>query len=62
MYGYESEITRFLKDLHQKKPHLESEQQKGRSLLWDRAQDADAAREFRAARVPQQPYVYQTRG
>ena len=62
MYGYESEITRFLKDLHQKKPHLEAEQQKGRSLLWDRAQDAEAARDFSTARVPQGAYVYQTRG
>ena len=62
MYGYESEITRFLKDLHEKKPNLEAEQRKGRSLLWDRAQDAGAAREFGAARVAQQPYVYQTRG
>ena len=38
---------------------LESEQRKGRALLWDKALDRDALEEFSAARVPQKPYVYQ---
>ena len=57
---YESEITRFLRELHAAKPHLAAEQQKGRALLWDREQDREALSEYASARVPQQPYVYQT--
>ena len=38
-----------------------SAQRKGRALLWDRALDREQLQEFRDARVPQQPYVYQTR-
>lgn len=58
---YESEATQFLGELKAKKPELEASQREGRSLLWDKAVDRDASREFRAARVAQQPYVYQTR-
>ncbi|HSB23166.1 MAG TPA: DUF3460 family protein [Burkholderiaceae bacterium] len=57
---YTSEITQFIDELKAKKPTLEAEQRAGRALLWDREIDADEQAEFRAARVPQQPYVYQT--
>ena len=57
---YESEITGFLRALHAAKPRLASEQQQGRALLWDREQDREALSDFARARVPQQPYVYQT--
>ena len=59
---YESDITKFIRELHQKRPELEAEQVKGRALLWDKALDRDALSEQQAARVPQQPYVYQTKG
>lgn len=58
---YKSEITSFIEELKAKKPTLEDEQRAGRSLLWDRALDRSALAEWRAARVPQQPYVYQTK-
>ena len=57
---YESEITQFISQLKQRKPQLEAEQREGRELLWDKAVDRGAWREYRAAEVPQQPYVYQT--
>ncbi len=60
MANYESEITQFLKQLKQEKPSLEQEQRDGRARLWDRKVDADQQDEFRAGRVPQKPYVYQT--
>lgn len=59
---YQSDVTQFIGELRTKKPTLEAEQRAGRELLWDKAQDREAAAGFRAARVPQQPYVYQTRG
>lgn len=59
---YKSEITQFIDELKAKRPMLEAEQRAGRGLLWDRPQDREAEAEFKAARVAQQPYVYQTHG
>ena len=33
----------------------------GRALLWDKALDREALAAWNEARVPQQPYVYQTK-
>jgi hypothetical protein len=59
---YQSDITRFLQELKQDRPHLEQEQRKGRAIWWDRPQDLDTSRRNLESRVAQQPYVYQTRG
>ncbi|MEN9631398.1 MAG: hypothetical protein RJA10_4626 [Pseudomonadota bacterium] len=58
---YTSDVTQFISELKAKKPTLESEQRAGRALLWDQQVDRQAVAEARAARVPQQPYVYQTK-
>jgi hypothetical protein len=58
---YKSDVTSFIEELRAKKPTLEAEQRAGRALLWDRAQDRQAQAEWRAAKVPQQAYVYQTK-
>jgi hypothetical protein len=57
---YESEITQFITQLKQQKPDLEVRQRQGRELLWDKPVDRQPWREYRAAQVPQKPYVYQT--
>lgn len=56
---YKSEITQFLDELKRQKPTLEQEQRAGRALLWDKPIDPDLQAEFKAAKVPQQAYVYQ---
>lgn len=58
---YTSDVTNFIQTLKAQKPTLEDEQRAGRALLWDRALDARSQREWQAARVPQQAYVYQTK-
>lgn len=58
---YKSDVTNFIDELKAKKPSLEEEQRAGRALLWDRPIDAQTQAEFKASRVPQQPYVYQTK-
>ncbi|MGD9944249.1 MAG: DUF3460 family protein [Burkholderiaceae bacterium] len=58
---YESDITRFLRELKQRHPELEEEQRKGRAIWWDRAQDLETQRRDRESRVAQQAYVYQTK-
>ena len=57
---YTSEVTAFIDQLKSQRPALEDEQRRGRSLLWDRRIDGAAQEEYRDAKVPQQPYVYQT--
>ena len=59
---YKSDVTQFIEQLKQAQPTLEDEQKRGRALLWDRPIDRDAQADWRDARVPQQPYVYQTKG
>lgn len=58
---YKSEVSIFIDDLKAKKPTLEAEQRAGRELLWDRKIDRHAQEAWAEARVPQQPYVYQTK-
>ena len=59
---YKSEVTSFIEQLKAQRPTLEAEQRAGRALLWDKPQDRSAQAGFDEARVPQQPYVYQTSG
>lgn len=58
---YKSEVSMFIDELKAKKPTLEAEQRAGRALLWDRSIDRRALADWTKARVPQQPYVYQTK-
>ena len=58
---YQSDTTQFISELKQQRPTLEAEQRAGRALLWEKPQDRAAQAEYSEARVPQQPYVYQTR-
>ena len=57
---YQSEATQFINKLKEQKPQLAEGQLEGRSLLWDKDLDRDEQADFKAARVAQKPYVYQT--
>jgi hypothetical protein len=57
---YTSDVTQFIATLKTQKPTLEAEQRQGRALLWDKVQDRAATAAHAEAKVPQQPYVYQT--
>ena len=58
---YKSDVSSFIDELKAKKPTLEDEQRQGRAIWWDRRIDRRAEDDYQDARVPQQPYVYQTR-
>jgi Protein of unknown function (DUF3460) len=59
---YESDFTKFLKELKQKDPEMERKQREGRALLWDKAPiDLDERKRGIESRLPQQPYVYQNK-
>jgi Protein of unknown function (DUF3460) len=56
---YESDATRFIRELLQKKPQLETEQKKSRAIWWDKTpQQLDLRRQMDQGRVEQKPYVY----
>jgi hypothetical protein len=57
---YQSDTTQFLAEMRQQKPELEASQRQGRSLLWDKQVDREVWAQYRAAKVAQKPYVYQT--
>ena len=57
---YLSETTQFINELKARNPQMANGQVEGRALLWNKTQDRDATSGFGAARVAQQPYVYQT--
>ncbi|MDO5679755.1 MAG: DUF3460 family protein [Pelistega sp.] len=59
--NYESDVTLFLKQLKKDKPDLQAKQVAGRARLWDKDINAEQQEQFKAARVPQSPYVYQTK-
>lgn len=56
---YVSDHTRFIRELLEKKPELETEQRIGRAIWWDKLPSEVAAdRAMDAGRVAQKPYVY----
>jgi hypothetical protein len=58
---YESDVSKFIKDMKSKQPELERKQREGRAIFWDKPQDLDELRRQQAAHVSQQAYVYQTK-
>ena len=58
---YASDTTQFIDQLKAQRPELEAQQREGRDLLWDKQIDRDIQAEFKQGRVPQKPYVYQTK-
>ena len=59
---YQSEATQFINQLKAQRPELDVQQQAGRALLWDKPVDRALWDDYKAGRVAQQPYVYQTHG
>ena len=60
--NYESDHTKFIKELKQKLPGMEERQQAGRSLLWDKAPlSLDEQRRIAESRLRQNAYPYQSK-
>jgi hypothetical protein len=58
---YESDHTRFMRELMQRQPALADQQRVARARWWDKDPRELAADRTRAeGRVPMKPYVYQT--
>lgn len=59
MAEYESDLTRFIRELKEKQPDLERKQREARAIWWDKDLDPDQLRRWQESKVPQPPYVYQ---
>ncbi len=57
---YKSEATQFIDQLKAQRPELDAQQIEGRALLWDKKLNLQEQQAFKAGRVAQKPYVYQT--
>jgi hypothetical protein len=56
---YESEHTRFIRELLQERPDLVEKQREARAIWWDkRPRELAEERTMDEGRVPQSPYVY----
>lgn len=55
---YESEHTRFMRELFDKNPQLPQKQKEARAIWWDKKLDKEERRRFRESSVPQKAYVY----
>jgi uncharacterized protein DUF3460 len=56
---YESEITRFIREMKQRKPDLERKQREARAIWWDKDLDPDEQARFAQSSVKMPSYVYQ---
>ena len=61
MAMYESEHTKFMRELLAQRPGLAEEQKKGRSMWWDRKPDPEQDRCDLVSEVKMQAYVYQNK-
>jgi Protein of unknown function (DUF3460) len=61
MAMYESEFTKFIRELKQQRPQLEAEQRESRAIWWDHKQDLEMQKREEESRVKQQAYVYQNK-
>lgn len=58
MPGYESDVTRFIRELIEKNPALADDQRRARARWWDKPVDMEEQRRYREARVPVRGYYY----
>jgi hypothetical protein len=56
---YESDHTRFIRELLEKRPQVDEDRRVGRAIWWDKQpQDLELRREMDEGSVRQKPYVY----
>ncbi len=58
LQNYESDATRFIRELLAKNPQIVEQQKKNRATWWDKPQDLETLQERAQSNVPQPPYVY----
>tara|TARA_R110002073_G_scaffold219406_1_gene379721 strand:- start:346 stop:537 length:192 start_codon:yes stop_codon:yes gene_type:complete len=57
-YMYESEHTKFMRELLEKNPQLNEQRKAARGIWWDKKLDREEHKRFKESNVPQKSYVY----
>ena len=55
---YESEHTKFMRELFKKNPQFAEKQKEERAIWWDKNLDKAERARFKESEVPQKAYVY----
>ena len=55
---YESDITKFVRDLMDKNPELKELQKTNRATWWDKKQNPEELKSQEESVAPKQPYAY----
>ncbi|HJW02010.1 MAG TPA: DUF3460 family protein [Azospira sp.] len=55
---YESDHTKFMREMLEKNPQWVEDQRQGRALWWDKEISVDELQRNRESRVAQKPYPY----
>ena len=57
-YSYESEHTKFIRELIEKDPKLEDKRLEARNIWWDKKLNKEEQKRFNESDDPMKPYVY----
>ena len=57
-YSYESEHTKFIRELIEKNPKLEDKRLEARNIWWDKKLNKEEQKRFNESDDPMKPYVY----
>jgi hypothetical protein len=57
-YNYESDHTKFIRELLGKKPELNEKRKAARSMWWDKKLNKEEQKRFKESNEPMKPYVY----
>lgn len=55
---YESDITKFIRELLEKNPAIKEDQKKARAMWWDKNLDRNELKRQESVIVPRSSYVY----
>jgi len=55
---YESDHTKFMRELFNKNPKLVEKQKEARAIWWDKQLDKEERKRFKESSIPQKAYVY----
>lgn len=58
MAMYESDITKFVRDMLDKSPELKTLQKQNRATWWDKTLDAEQLKRNEVSEAPKAPYAY----
>ena len=57
-YNFESDHTKFIRELLEKNPELQEKRKTARDMWWDKKLNKEEQKKFKESSDPMKPYVY----